>query len=364
MLKFVSIQSSTVLRESLCRYSTKRAILPDGPSLSDFISSDSAKEAVSKYEGRLKLEKGGKRLRLPPWLKRGVAPVDDENYSNLKKQMKGYRLATVCQEARCPNIGECWRGSHGSPATATIMLMGDTCTRGCRFCSVKTSLRPPSLDPEEPVKTAEAVSAWGVGYVVLTSVDRDDLPDGGAAHIAETVKELKKAKKSILIECLVPDFGGLLSSVETVVTSGLEVYAHNIETVRRLTPWVRDPRAKYDQSMLCLEHAKRVNPKVITKSSIMLGLGETEDEILEAMKDLRKIGVEALTLGQYMQPTKRHLLVKEWVTPEKFEEWRKVGDELGFIYTASGPLVRSSYKAGEYFIANVIKRRQMGQKVI
>uniref|UniRef100_A0A0N5BWF0 Lipoyl synthase, mitochondrial n=1 Tax=Strongyloides papillosus TaxID=174720 RepID=A0A0N5BWF0_STREA len=322
--------------------------LPDGPSLEDFINNQSLKLDSRQM----------KRLKLPPWLKKDITHIEDKNYVKLKKQLKNLKLATVCQEARCPNIGECWGGDENSPSTATIMLMGDTCTRGCRFCSVKTSKTPPPLDDLEPINTAKAVSSWGVDYIVLTSVDRDDLPDGGANHISSTVKHLKNECKHILVECLVPDFSGNKDSVEIVSSSGLDVYAHNIETVRSLTPFVRDPRAKYDQSLKMLEHAKKCVPSLLTKSSIMLGLGESDSEVEETMKDLRSAGVEALTLGQYMQPTKRHLLVKEWITPEKFDYWKTVGDKMGFLYTASGPLVRSSYRAGEYFITNILKNRK------
>lgn len=330
------------------RFLATRPKIPDGPSLDDFINNHDLKLDTKQM----------KRLRLPPWLKKDVTHIEDNNYTKLKKQLKNLKLATVCQEARCPNIGECWGGDDESPSTATIMLMGDTCTRGCRFCSVKTSRSPPPLDSLEPINTAKAVASWGVDYIVLTSVDRDDLPDGGASHISSTVKHLKNEAKNILVECLVPDFGGNKDSVKIVAESGLDVYAHNIETVRSLTPSVRDPRAKYDQSLKMLEHAKKCVPKLITKSSIMLGLGESDGEIEQTMKDLRSAGVEALTLGQYMQPTKRHLLVKEWVTPDKFEYWKKIGDEMGFLYTASGPLVRSSYRAGEYFIKNILESRK------
>uniref|UniRef100_A0A915JUN5 Lipoyl synthase, mitochondrial n=1 Tax=Romanomermis culicivorax TaxID=13658 RepID=A0A915JUN5_ROMCU len=265
----------------------------------------------AEYQGKLKLEKvsSGERLRLPPWLKRDI-PVGS-NFHKLKSNLRDLKLHTVCEEAKCPNIGECWGGTESGLATATIMLMGDTCTRGCRFCSVKTARKPPPLDPKEPVSTAAAIAAWGLDYVVLTSVDRDDLPDGGANHIAETVRELKSRNSSILIECLVPDFAGRNDCIEIIAHSGLEVYAHNLETVRRLTPSVRDPRAKYDQSLTCLKAAKKINGNLVTKSSLMLGLGETDEEIEQAMKDLRDHGVDCLTLGQYMQPTKRHLLVKE-----------------------------------------------------
>jgi lipoic acid synthetase len=326
---------------------TYASLLPDGPSLSDFIASENETTKTT----------ASGRLRLPEWLKRDVVR-GDQSQLRLKKQLRGLKLATVCEEARCPNIGECWGGGADTPATATIMLMGDTCTRGCRFCSVKTARNPGSLDPEEPHSTAAAVASWGVDYIVLTSVDRDDIADGGAAHIASTVRELKKQCPHVLVECLVPDFSGRFESVEKVATSGLEVYAHNLETVRRLTPGVRDPRAKYDQSLSVLAHAKTTSPQVITKSSLMLGLGETDEEIEQALSDLREAGVEALTLGQYMQPTKRHLLVKEWVTPQKFDYWKKRGDELGFLYTASGPLVRSSYRAGEFYLKNIVNTRK------
>ncbi|XP_017889229.1 lipoyl synthase, mitochondrial isoform X2 [Ceratina calcarata] len=329
-------------------------MLEDGPDLKDFVAG-----TYKEYDGKLKLDKGDKsRLRLPPWLKTEI-PMG-ANYSRLKSQLRQLRLSTVCEEARCPNIGECWGGGKHGTATATIMLMGDTCTRGCRFCSVKTSRTPLPLDPEEPINTANAITDWGLDYVVLTSVDRDDLDDGGANHIAETVKEIKK-KSNILVECLVPDFRGNEKSIETVVNSNLDVFAHNIETVERLTPFVRDRRAQYRQSLKVLKTAKEYNPELITKSSIMLGLGETDEEIEQAMRDLREAGVGALTLGQYMQPTKRHLKVIEYVTPEKFKNLEILGSELGFLYTASGPLVRSSYRAGEFFLTNILKKRRNKQ---
>lgn len=330
-----------------------------GPDLGDFIAGVVPREGEGDYQGKLVLDKGDKRLRLPPWLKTEI-PFG-KNFSRLKNDLRGLKLSTVCEEARCPNIGECWGGESGT-ATATIMLMGDTCTRGCRFCSVKTSRAPPPLDPEEPRNTAQAVVQWGLDYVVLTSVDRDDLKDGGSAHIAETIRELKERKPSLLVECLSPDFQGNEEGVITVCTSGLDVFAHNIETVERLTPAVRDPRAKYRQTLQVLKLAKIAEPGLVTKTSIMLGLGETEEEVLTTMQDLREVGVDCLTLGQYMQPTKRHLKVKEYVTPTQFAHWEKVGKELGFLYTASGPLVRSSYKAGEFFIKNIIDGRKEAKK--
>jgi len=331
--------------------------LESGPDLGDFIDGDVPRTADwSDYQGSLKLEKGEKRLRLPPWLKTEI-PMG-KNFAKLKRDLRGLKLATVCEEARCPNIGECWGGGPEGTATATIMLMGDTCTRGCRFCSVKTARAPPPLDPAEPKNTAQAVAEWGLDYVVLTSVDRDDLPDAGSAHIAATIRELKLANPKLMVECLSPDFAGDTACVETVASSGLDVFAHNIETVERLTPFVRDPRAKYRQTLQVLQHVKKVQPKLVTKTSIMVGLGETDEEVKQTMLDLREVGVDCLTLGQYMQPTKRHLKVKEYVTPDKFAYWQRVGDELGFLYTASGPLVRSSYKAGEFFLQNIVEKRR------
>jgi len=331
--------------------------LANGPEFSDFVQGTvPLDETWKSYQGKLVRDKGDKRLRLPPWLKTEI-PIG-KNFSKLKDNLRGLNLHTVCEEARCPNISECWGGGPDATATATIMLMGDTCTRGCRFCSVKTSKAPPPLDPSEPVNTATAIAAWGLDYVVLTSVDRDDLPDQGSNHFAQTVIELKKRKPSLLVECLTPDFRGDVEAVERVVLSGLDVFAHNIETVKELTWLVRDPRAKYQQSINVLRQAKCARPDVVTKTSIMLGLGETDAQVRQTMEDLRDANVDCLTLGQYMQPSKRHLKVAEYVTPEKFKQWEILGKEMGFLYTASGPLVRSSYKAGEFFIKNIIKKKQ------
>lgn len=335
----------------------------NGPSLQDFINDPNPvlkddTEEWDEYNGKLKRDKGEEqRLRLPPWLKRTI-PMG-KNYSKIKEQLRGLNLHTVCEEARCPNIGECWGGGEHGTQTATIMLLGDTCTRGCRFCSVKTSRNPPPPDPNEPVNTAKAIASWGLDYIVLTSVDRDDLPDGGSNHFAETVREIKNRNKNILVECLCPDFRGDLKQVKTIVDSGLDVYAHNIETVEKLTPFVRDRRAQYRQSLYTLENVKKMNPDLITKSSIMLGLGETDEEVETTMKELRDAGVDCVTLGQYMQPTKRHLKVVEYVTPAKFKHWETAGQNMGFLYVASGPLVRSSYKAGEFFIASILKNRKV-----
>lgn len=277
-----------------------------------------------------------------------------ENYNTLKQTLRGLKLNTVCEEAKCPNIGECWGGEKGT-ATATIMLMGDTCTRGCRFCAVKTSRTPGPLDPHEPNNTATAIAQWGLDYVVLTSVDRDDLKDGGASHFAETVRLIKEKKPEILVECLTGDFGGDLKQVELMATCGLDVYAHNVETVASLQRWVRDRRANYKQSLSVLAHAKKTNPNLITKTSIMLGHGETDEEVLQTFQDLLDIGVDCVTLGQYLQPTKRHMKVDTYVTPEKFEFWRETGEKMGFKYVASGPFVRSSYKAGEFYLKNLLR---------
>ena len=223
------------------------------------------------------------------------------------------------------------------------------------FCAVNTDSKPPPPDPFEPFKTADAVVSWGVDYIVMTSVDRDDIEDGGAQHFAHTVELLKYKKPDILVECLVSDFQGMLSSVETLANSGLDVYAHNVETVERLQKFVRDPRAGYAQSLATLEHAKKVNPDLYTKTSLMLGLGETDEEVIQTMKDLRAIDVDVVTFGQYLRPTENHLSVVEYVKPEKFDYFRKVGEELGFKYVASGPMVRSSYKAGEFYLEHMIK---------
>ncbi|GAB2275336.1 Lipoyl synthase, chloroplastic [Dionaea muscipula] len=294
-------------------------------------------------------------VKKPDWL-RQKAP-QGHKYMEVKDSLSRLNLHTVCEEAQCPNIGECWNGGGDGIATATIMLLGDTCTRGCRFCAVKTSRNPAPPDPMEPENTAKAIASWGVDYIVLTSVDRDDLPDGGSGHFAETVTAMKELKPEIMVECLTSDFRGDLKAVETLVCSGLDVFAHNIETVERLQRIVRDPRAGYEQSLSVLKHAKISKEGMITKSSIMLGLGETDDELKQALADLRSIDVDILTLGQYLQPTPLHLTVKEYVTPEKFAFWKEFGESIGFRYVASGPLVRSSYRAGELFVKTMVKER-------
>jgi lipoic acid synthetase len=287
--------------------------------------------------------------RKPGWLRVGVP--GGERYGRVRDTLSGLNLHTVCAEAHCPNVAECWGGG-----TATVMLMGDTCTRGCRFCQVKTSARPPALDPDEPRHMAEAVRKLKLDYVVVTSVDRDDLPDGGAAHFAEAIRRLKEVP-GLLVEVLTPDFQGDAEAVRTVGRAAPDVFANNVETVRRLTPAVRDGRAGYDQTLAVLGRMKQEFPGVVTKSSIMVGLGETAAEVEEAMRDLRAVGVEVLTLGQYLRPSAWHLPVVEFVTPESFAAFEVSGREMGFRYVASGPLVRSSYRAGELFMKGVLEAR-------
>ena len=287
-------------------------------------------------------------LPKPNWLK--VRLPSGEKYFLLKKLMRSLNLTTVCEEANCPNIGECWSGG-----TATVMLMGDTCTRGCRFCNVKTGNPKGLLDEKEPEKVAFTVSKLDLKYIVLTSVDRDDLPDEGASHIAKTISYIKEKSPHLLVEILAPDFKGNKTCIETVIHSRPDVFAHNIETVERLTRRVRDPRAGYKQSLDVLSWAKKKGDGLYTKSSIMLGLGEEDEEVLQTLKDLRSVDCDVVTFGQYLRPRKRHLPVKEYVTPQKFEEWKKTAENLGFLYVASGPLVRSSYRAGEFFMESLIR---------
>ena len=286
----------------------------------------------------------------PEWLR--IRLPSGKNYVNIRQTIASLGLHTVCEEARCPNIGECWGGG-----TATIMIMGDICTRGCRFCSV-TSGRPLFLDSEEPDKVAKAIKKWGLRYVVITSVCRDDLPDGGANHIAKTIKSVKVQCPETIVEPLIPDLLGNRYALEEIIDAGPEVVSHNIETIARLSPLIRDPRATYQQSLSVLQMIKDIDCKIYTKSSMMLGLGETEEEVIQVAKDLRSVGVDVLSMGQYLQPTSRHLPVKEYVSPEKFDSYRKRIEKMGFAYVVAGPFVRSSYKAGELFIKNMINRRE------
>ncbi len=323
-----------------------------GPSFADFVSGRASEMAT--VDPIVAAQEGKEDLRMPPWLR--VPIPKGRSYHKISKDLKQLHLSTVCQEARCPNISECWGGKR-SEATATIMLMGDTCTRGCRFCSVKTSRHPPPLDPKEPVDTARAISRWGLGYVVLTTVDRDDLVDGGAHHLMKTVTEIKKRAPSTLVEVLSGDLRGNLEDVKTLAMAPMDVYAHNMETVEALTPYVRDRRATYRQSLKVLKAAKEFNPKLVTKTSLMLGFGETDEQVMQTLRDLRKNNVDVVTFGQYMRPTRRHVKVVEYVRPEKFDHWKEQALKMGFLYCASAPLVRSSYKAGEAFIENVLKKR-------
>lgn len=282
------------------------------------------------------------RLPKPDWLRiiNQVTPV----YNKVKETVRSHRLATVCEEAKCPNIAECW--SHG---TATIMLMGAVCTRACRFCAVDTGNPHGYLDPNEPESTANTVALMNLDYVVLTSVNRDDLSDGGAAHYATAIRAIKKRCPNTKVEALTPDFLGNQEAIKVLLESGLDVFAQNVETVERLTHPVRDNRAGYQQTLNVLAYAKQFFPKILTKTSLMLGMGETIDEIKQTMQDCRKHFVDILTLGQYLQPTRNHWPVARYVTPEEFEELREFGLSLGFLEVASGPLVRSSYRADRVF---------------
>jgi lipoic acid synthetase len=277
-------------------------------------------------------------LKKPAWLR--VKAEFNPNFHKIKSQVNEKKLNTVCEEAHCPNISECW-----SAGTATFMLMGSVCTRACKFCSVDTGNPKGWLDLDEPMNTAKAVQVMGLKYVVLTSVNRDDLEDGGAKHFAQTVKLIKELNPGTAVEALTPDFKGLSSSIDTLVNCGLEVFAQNIETVERLTHPVRDIRAGYKQTLDVLAESKRINPKVLTKTSLILGLGETDQEIEETMDDLIKNKVDILTLGQYLRPTLNHLPIERWVTPEEFEIYREIGLKKGFLEVVSGPMVRSSYRA-------------------
>lgn len=288
----------------------------------------------------------------PEWLK--VRAPGGESYLKIKEMMQERRLATVCEEARCPNLGECWGGG-----TATIMVMGDTCTRGCRFCNVKTAKFPGALDPEEPANVARSLKDMDLNYVVITTVDRDDLADQGATHFANIIRAVKEANPRLRLETLAGDFQGNETHLRTLLDSnGISVFAHNIETVERLTSQVRDRRATYRQSLAVLANAKKIKPGIVTKTSIMLGLGEARSEVIQAMKDCVEAGVEIFTLGQYLQPSSWHLPVIDYVTPEQFKEYERIGLELGFKYVASGPLVRSSYRAGEFFIEAFLKEKE------
>ena len=277
--------------------------------------------------------------RIPEWLTIKVPRSKDIDRVN--GLMRSGRLVTVCEEARCPNLGECW-----TKGTATFMLMGDTCTRSCRFCAVKTGRGGP-LDPDEPRRVAEAAAELGLKHVVVTSVNRDDLPDGGANHFAETIRLLKEYSPNSTVEVLTPDFRGRRFCIEIVCEAHPDVFNHNTETVPRLYRTVR-PQAKYARSLDFLRAIKEIDPTIYSKSGIMLGLGETKEEVLELFSDWKDAGVDCVTLGQYLKPGKGYLDVVEYLHPDRFDEYKAVAEELGFLYVASGPFVRSSYNAIDF----------------
>jgi len=284
----------------------------------------------------------------PPWLK--VRAPGGDAYGHLKQTFRELDLHTVCEQARCPNVGECW-----GEGTATVMLLGDVCTRGCRFCAVTSGDPRGAIDVREPEHVARAIARLGLQYVVLTMVDRDDLLDGGAAHVARTVRRLRELRPDILVETLLGDFGGHLDYVDTTVDAKPHVWAHNIEVVRRLQRSVRDVRCAYETSMRVLARVKEREPSRVTKSSIMVGIGERDEEVLETMHDLRNAGVDIVTLGQYLRPTPKHTPVDRFVAPETFEFYANAGRDMGFAFVASAPLVRSSYKAAEIFVRSVLR---------
>lgn len=308
-------------------------------------------ERLSLMRERKRAEGDRPRPRLPEWLKADLP--GGKRYAEIKRNLRDRKLYTVCEEANCPNIGECW-----NEGTATLMLMGDDCTRACRFCNVKHNRAPAPLDPEEPNNAAEQVALMGLDYVVMTSVNRDDLEDGGAGHFAETIRAVRTRSPDTLVEVLTPDFEGVERDIFTVIDALPHVFAHNIETVEALTRKVRDRRATYAQSLEVLRVAKRRNPKVLTKSSIMLGLGETDEQVDQALVDLRAHDVDAVTLGQYLRPSPWHHEVMDFIRPEQFERWQVRAEELGFKYVASGPMVRSSYRAGEFYLRALLRGEQ------
>jgi len=281
-------------------------------------------------------------LKKPSWLKIKL-PAGDE-FAEVFKLLKKYNLSTVCQEARCPNINECW-----AKKSATIMILGKICTRACRFCAVASGDPGGVVDSEEPEHVAEVVKKLGLKYVVVTSVDRDDLEDFGSNHYARTIKCIKEKNPQIKVEALIPDFSGREEYLKNVTESAPFVIGHNIETVRRLTPYIRDRRCSYEGSLTVLRTIKKLNDSILTKSGFMLGLGEKRSEIIETLKELKESGVDIITIGQYLQPTKKHHYVQKYYTPEEFDEFKKIGEELGVKYVISGPLVRSSYHAAEIF---------------
>ena len=291
--------------------------------------------------------------RKPGWLKVKLPKGTGlQKFARVRQTLQENGLHTICEEGRCPNIHECWSGG-----TATFLAMGDVCTRGCRFCNVKTAAKGIALDEKEPEKIARAVKDWGLKCVVITSVDRDDLPDQGSEHFAKIIRAVKCESPETIVEVLIPDFRADTECLKRIAEAKPDVISHNVEVVKRLQFKVRDARASYENSLAVLENVKKLDSKIFTKSSLMVGLGETFEAVCEAMDGLRRRSVDFLTIGQYLQPTPMQIAVQEFVPPERFEEWRKVGEEKGFLYVASGPFVRSSYKAGELFIESVVKGR-------
>ncbi len=288
--------------------------------------------------------------RKPEWLK--VRLPHGDTYEHVRDIVRRTKLSTVCEEARCPNVAECWGGG-----TATVMLMGEVCTRACRFCHVKVGA-PPPLDPAEPENLAKAVKELDLEYIVVTSVNRDDQPDGGASHFAAAIHALRRESPRTKVEVLIPDFQGDERALATVAEARPHVIAHNIETVERLTPAVRDRRATYSQALAVLRYLKARPEQPYTKSSVMVGLGETTDELRRTCRDLRDAGVDVLTLGQYLQPSQYHLRVERFVSPAQFDEYRRMAEEMGFLYVAAGPLVRSSYRAAELFTKGLMDRER------
>jgi lipoyl synthase len=293
----------------------------------------------------------GARGSKPSWLK--VPLPGGEGYRRLKQLTGELKLNTVCEAARCPNIGECWKGEH---ATMTLMVLGDECTRRCRFCAVKTVERAAAPDPEEPAHVGQAVGELQLDYVVLTSVDRDDLPDGGAGHYAECIHQVRAHAPRTVVETLIPDYTD--GDLRTLMAARPDVLAHNVEVVDRLQRRVRDPRCSFERSLRTLREAKDTDPGVFTKSSLMVGLGESEGEVSEALTRLRGAGVDFLTVGQYLRPSAGHVPVTEYVEPARFDQIEREGRALGFQYVAAGPLVRSSYKAGEFFATRLVRERR------
>ncbi len=285
----------------------------------------------------------------PPWLK--IRPPHGEQFGEIKATLRELGLNTICESAHCPNLSECWSGG-----TATFMVLGNVCTRGCRFCSVDKGAKGEELDKQEPAKLAEAVRRWKLNYIVVTSVDRDDLPDQGAGHFAQCITALKQSNPDLIVEVLIPDFRGDLSCIKTIAEARPHVIAHNIETTEDLQGVVRDPRAGYWQSIGVLEKVKMLDPKIFTKSAVMLGLGESDQMVLKAFNDLRSVGCDFMTIGQYMRPSKKHLPIKNYVSPEKYEWYSQQALKRGFRYAAAGPFIRSSYRAGEFFVRALLQK--------